>query len=226
MEHLEKEEQQKMLAACELATKNFESWDRSVPRNYDADWIRPHSLKAFSKSDFKIADKNEKEKTIERFYRELKGELSEEDYDNASQDDEYSFDRKTRRFSFNEAQVSFVVPKQFTPQLDRWGKYDSSFILPDQAALLIEKGWSAIPESFQKKYDRQLEKKADNVTIEEKSYNGIRSYRKRHIEGDSIINAFYMLKDNYSFNFKLYSKPENENSLLQEMEVLLNSIQF
>jgi len=222
----ETEEQQKWQTAWEKATKNFEAWDRSTPRNYDADWIRPHSLKAFAKNNFKIADKSKEAKTIESFYRELKGEFSEEDYKDASKGDEYSFDRKTRKFSFEEAKVSFLVPKQFVPQLDRWGKYDSSFKLPNQAALLIENGWSAIPKSFQEEYDYQVAKKKENVTIEVKVYNGIRAYRKRYMEEDSRVNAFYMVKDNDSFNFKLYSKPENEESLLQEMEALLNSIQL
>ncbi len=46
------------------------------------------------------------------------------------------------------------------------------------------------------------------------------------MEQDFIVNAFYIVKDNYSFNFKLYAEIENEESLLQEMEILLNSIQF
>ncbi|MGD0665059.1 MAG: hypothetical protein ABSA17_04950 [Rhabdochlamydiaceae bacterium] len=222
----ETEEQQKWQTAWEIAIKNFEAWDRSTPGNYDADWIRPHSMKAFTKTDFKIADKNKEVKIIERFYRELKGELAEEDYEDASKDDECFFDRTTRIFYFNGAQFSFLVPKQFVPQLDRWGKYDSSFKLPNQASLLIEKSWSAIPMSFQEDYDYQVANKKEDVAIEERVYNGIRAYRERYMEKDSIVNAFYIVKDNYSFNFKLYSEIENEESLLQEMEILLNSIQF
>ncbi len=114
------------------ANQNFEVWDRATPRNYDQTWLSPRSLDAFEESSFTIFSDEEQNQIIETFYRELKGDIQESDYDGASQGDEYYFDRENRIFYVEEAAISFYVPEKIEPHFSiSSGEFSGGFSIPD-----------------------------------------------------------------------------------------------
>ncbi len=219
--------------AFSKAIDHFEQWDRATARLYDDRWVRLHSLFAFTETTFETISQNEKQKIIEKFYRELRGEEHEDDYANTSKEDEYYFDRQNCVFYHTDSHLSFYVPNTVKPQLDRFGKFTSLFHFPDRVELWLNSRHSSMPLSFEEDYQFALSRKEPNLTIEKmKIGNDIPCYRERHLQdnddnsGYQIVNNFHIVNGFYSFDFELTCNLENETEFIQEIQKLLDSVKF
>lgn len=198
-------------SAWETAEQNFEAWDRATPRYYN---IPPPNNASFE---------DKKRAVIERFYREIKGTLTEEDLKNASAQDRNFFDPKTRTFYLRKSQLSFKLPEIFRPTLNRLGKFEKMFILPKQATFRVST--TADHSSFQEAFDDAVEDLEEDDTLEKGTLNnGTRFYRMRHADSVSVINDFGLVKGSYTFIFKLNCYLADEQNFLEQVDVLLNSI--
>jgi hypothetical protein len=79
------------------------------------------------------------QRIIDRVYREAKGSFlfqEGDDYKADPSDDAY-FDCKNRHYYINriDEQISFFVPKQAIPLVNKWGKYNLQIWLPDHGEL-------------------------------------------------------------------------------------------
>ena len=237
-------------AAKEAALNNFETWDRNTPRDYDQTWVLPHSINAFNPDMFDESqpslDETDKKRIIDRFYRELRNETSEDDDFSACKDDEYYFDRKTRVFFLNESPLSFFVPENIEPQLDSFGKYATVFKLHNNEYIHIDDGWSSLLQSLEKDYQMACNNdsayESDTYEKSETTYekcivgNNIEAYKERYIHKDrdpystaerSCVDIkIHFVKDHYCFNFYFSCSEENEKESLENMELLLSYIEF
>ncbi|NGX52967.1 MAG: hypothetical protein KR126chlam5_01274 [Candidatus Anoxychlamydiales bacterium] len=240
------------------AINNFEVWDRNTPRDYDQTWVLPHSINAFNPDMFDESEpsleERDKKIIIDRFYRELRNETSEEDDFFACREDEYYFDRKTRIFFLNESPLSFFVPDNIEPQLDSFGEYATVFKLHNNEYIHIDDGWSSLPQSLEKDYQMACSndsayESATNESYESDTYeksettyekcivgNNIEAYKERYIHKDrdpystaerSCIDIkIHFVKGHYCFNFYFSCSEENEKESLENMELLLSYIEF
>lgn len=223
--------------AKQNAIDSFECWDRNTDRDYDQTWISGHSILSDHESNL---DEQDNKRIIETFYRELKGEISEEDDYLASEDDEFYFDRKTRIFYHHESKLSFFVPENIQPQLDGFGKYASVFKLTNGEYIHMDDGWSSKPQSLEEAYERA---KINNEAYESDNYksseaifekcfvgNNIPAYKGRYSysEDESLFveTNTHFVKGPFSFNFYFSSTEENEKESMENLELLLSYIKF
>lgn len=210
---------------------NFEVWDRATPRNYDQNWIRLHSIFAFNEETFTFMPQEKQQKVIERFYRSLKGEVSEADDEFASKEDAFYFDRHTRIFYHRDSLLSFSVPQKMRPLLDGFGHYSSLILLPNRVRFVLNEGWSAEPYVVEEWYQRKRKylKEGETISLLEIGRK-IPSFQIRKIyEIDSILyaeNIFHILNGQYRFTLELNCKIEEEAKCLEILQPLLDSIRF
>lgn len=204
----------------------FETWDQKTPRKYDTNWILLHGMGAFKDDPIRELDPKEKQFELERFYRELKGEFIPEDAKHASREDEYFFDPANRKFYHGESRLSFTVPEEIHPVLDRFGKYCADFNLSG-GKIIVNQGWSLEPNSFEEEYQWACETADKSETIERCIINGMDAYKTRsYDEGGQVKNSYYLCKGQYDFDLILITTQENEVESLKLFEALINSIKW
>jgi hypothetical protein len=213
------------------AIGNFEKWDRITPRSYDKNWVRLHSLHAFNETRFETMSKNDQQKVIEKFYRELRREESEEDFANASNTDLYYFDRQNRIFYHNEGSFSFYVPNNLKPQLDRYGKFMSLLLFPNQGELWINSGWSINQKTFEDAYKTALFYKDPESTITKMEIGKhIPCYRERHLFKDitsqRVSNSFNIANNQFTFEFVFICNLEDEDRFIKEIQPIFDTVKF
>jgi len=215
------EKELETFAECRIeAADNFEEWDRRTPRNYDCNWIRLHSIRTFYESTFDEIDQSAKQRIVERFYRELKGESSEEDAADASPEDPFFFNVSDRTFTCKHSGLSFTLPQEVTPLINPFGKYSTHFILPNGSISL----WinttilSSVAES----------EVIEVCTIGE----GMQASKKRitnltNPESPTAIGIHYTVVGGpYDLDMELQCGADEEVEYMRYLQAILNSMKF
>lgn len=215
--NLSEKEMKDWIAALNKAKKNFENWDRKTPRNYDLKWLGSHRT-----------TKKKQNQIIEKFYRQLNGNIEESDYETASREDEFYFDRENRIFYGLE--LSFHIPEEIQPYFNlRNGKFSGAFSIPEEpnCTFFLNYGNSMIPYTFDELYNREKPRPGTKDTIETMTIiPGLPCFKVRSISGTGITNSFHFVKGHYSYNFDLTTPAEKEKEFVGHVVHMLKSIQF
>lgn len=230
------------------AVQNFESWDRSTPKEYDDRWPRLQSIRVFTEFSggtarpFKEIKKEAKLKITERYYQTMRGEPLREDLQDVDPtQDEYYLDVQTKIFHHRESGLSFLVPQTITPSMNIKGKYKGLMNISDSGYLVIKASCSDADQSLESKY---LDARSNNQAYEDDDYKESAHTIERITTGHKtpgykesytcsykgspqvFVTQFCFVKGHYSFDLEMRCEVEFKDICLESLKPLIDSVQF
>ncbi len=213
----------------ERAKKNFENWDRNTPRHYDDRWIHLNSLKRYNCATFSEISDQEKYNIIQRYYRYIKDDNSSETYENLSPDGEFSFDPKSRIFTHKKSGLSFYLPETIKPKVDFFGKELSRSFYFGKRRIFLTEIWNVKePYNLQSEYELACREAGPDEIVEKITIgkNALPAFSTRLEDEDEVTTAITFVHSNYYFSIDVTYEKSEEDQLLSNLQVLLDSLKF